>query len=72
MNVIARFEAVHDQGQPVDSYALYLRDENEQGDALAQWRCDHPDHHWLTRVGNLLATSYHVPLHDYTPHTLAA
>jgi hypothetical protein len=29
-------EAVHDQGQPVDGYALYLRYENERGDRLAQ------------------------------------
>ncbi|MGN5185509.1 hypothetical protein ACTG1J_04280 [Aeromonas veronii] len=67
-----QFEVVHDQGLQVDGYALYLRYENEQGDLLAQWLCDHPDHYWLTRVGNLLATSYHIPLHDYTPHTLAA
>ena len=67
-----QIEAVHDQSQPVDGYALYLRYENERGDALAQWLCDHLDHYWLTQVGNLLATSYHIPLHDYTPHTLAA
>ena len=63
---------VHDQGQPVNGYALYLRYENERGDALAQWLCDHPDHRWLIQFGTLLATSYHVPLHDYTTHTLAA
>ncbi|MCR3927614.1 hypothetical protein ACB295_11005 [Aeromonas caviae] len=67
-----QIEVVHDQGQPVDGYALYLRYENEQGDALAQWLCDHPDHCWLTRVGNLLATSYHIPLLDFTPYTQAA
>ncbi len=67
-----QIEVAHDQGQPVAGYALYLRYENERGDALAQWLCDHPDHYWLTQVGNLLATSYHIPLHDYTPHTLAA
>lgn len=33
-------EVVHDQGQPVSGYALYLRYENERGDALAQWLCD--------------------------------
>ncbi|WP_239497759.1 hypothetical protein [Aeromonas allosaccharophila] len=33
---IGQVEAVHDQGQPVDGYALYLRYENEQGNALAQ------------------------------------
>ena len=33
-------EVVHDQGQTVDGYALYLRYENERGDALAQWLCD--------------------------------
>ena len=65
-------EAVHDQGQPVDGYALYLRYENERCDALAQWLCDQTDHHWLTKLGTMLATSYHVPLRDYTPHTLAA
>ncbi|MDE7529120.1 MULTISPECIES: hypothetical protein [Aeromonas] len=31
-----QIEAVHDQDQPVDGYALYLRYENEQGNALAQ------------------------------------
>ncbi|MGL4922344.1 MAG: hypothetical protein ACRC4I_07005 [Aeromonas veronii] len=67
-----QIEVVHDQGQPVDGYALYLRYENERGDVLAQWLCDHPDHCWLTQFGILLATSYHIPLHDYTPHTLAA
>ena len=67
-----QIEAVHDQSQPVDGYAFYLRYENERGDTLAQWLCDHPDHYWLTQVGNLRATSYHIPLHDYTPHTLAA
>ncbi len=45
-----QIEVVHDQGQPVNGYALYLRYENERGDALAQWLCDHPDHCWLTRV----------------------
>ena len=68
-----QIEVVHDQGLPVDGYTLlYLRYENERGDALAQWLCDHPDHSWLTQFGILLATSYHIPLHDYTPHTLAA
>ena len=67
-----QIEAVHDQGQPVAGNALYLRYENERGDRLAQWLCDHPDHRWLTQFGILLATSYHIPLHDYTPHTLAA
>lgn len=65
-------EAEHDQGQPVDGYALYLRYENERCDALAQWLCAPPDHHWLTQLGTMLATSYRVPLHDYTPYTLAA
>ncbi|HBL01651.1 MAG TPA: hypothetical protein DDZ61_03355 [Aeromonas salmonicida] len=65
-------EVVHDQGQTVDGYALYLRYENERGDALAQWLCDHPDHRWLTQLGTLLATSYHIPLHNSTSHTLAA
>ena len=55
-----------------EHYALYLRYENEQGDLLAQWLCDHPDRRWLAHLGNLIATSYHIPLHDYTPHTLAA
>ncbi|WP_461607324.1 hypothetical protein [Aeromonas rivipollensis] len=67
-----QIEVVHDRGALVDGYALYLRYENERGDRLAQWLCDHPDHCWLTRVGNLLSTSYHVPLHDYIQHTLAA
>ncbi len=31
-----------------------------------------PDHRWLTQLGTLLATSYDVPLHDYTTHTLTA
>lgn len=56
----------------MDSYALYLRYENERGDTLAQWLCDHPDRYWLIQVGNLLASSYHIPLHDYTPSTLVA
>ncbi|VXA80159.1 conserved hypothetical protein [Aeromonas salmonicida] len=43
-----QIEAVHDQGQPVDGYALYLRYENERADALVQWLCDPPDHRWLT------------------------
>jgi len=67
-----QIEAVHDRDQPVDGYALYLRYENEQGNTLAQWLCDHPDHRWLTQLGTLLATSYHVPLNDYTAHPLAA
>ena len=67
-----QIEAVHGQGQPVNGYALYLRYENERGDALAQWLCDHPDHRWLTQFSTLLATSYHVPLNDYTTHPLAA
>lgn len=69
-----QIEVVNDQGQPVDGYALYLRYENERCDALAlaQSLCDHPDHRWLTQLGTMLATSYHIPLHDYTPHTLAA
>ena len=68
-----QIEVVHDQGLPVDGYTLlYLRYENERGDALAQWLCDHPDRRWLAHLGNLIATSYHIPLHDYTPHTLAA
>ncbi len=65
-------EVVHDQGQPVNSYALYLHYENERGDTLAQWLCDHPDRCCLIQVGNLLASSYHIPLHDYTPSTLVA
>ncbi|HDO1374982.1 TPA: hypothetical protein P2R00_002233 [Aeromonas veronii] len=67
-----QIEVVHDQGPPVDGYALYLRDENERGDALAQWLYDHLDHRWPSQFGTLLATSYHIPLHNYTPHTLAA
>lgn len=67
-----QIEAVHDQGQPVAGYALYLRYENERGDRLAQWLCDPPDHRWLTQFGTMLATSYYIPLHDYPPHTLAA
>jgi hypothetical protein len=67
-----QIKAVHDQGQPVAGYALYLRYENERGDRLAQWLCDHPDHCWLTQFGILLATSDYIPLHDYTPQTLAA
>ena len=67
-----QIEVVHDQGLPVDGYTLYLRYENERGDALAQWLCDHPDHRWLTQFGTLLATSYRAPLHNYTPHPLAA
>ncbi|MDM5075273.1 hypothetical protein ACTG15_17410 [Aeromonas sp. 164P] len=67
-----QIDVVHDRGSQVNGYALYLRYENERGDALAQWLCDHPDHRWLTQSGTLLATSYHVPLHDYTTHTLVA
>ncbi|MGU5784597.1 hypothetical protein ACV1DY_13820 [Aeromonas caviae] len=67
-----QIEVVHDQGQPVNGYALYLRYENERGDALEQWLCDHPDHRWLIQFGILLPTSDYIPLHDYTPHTLAA
>ncbi|MFQ2025007.1 hypothetical protein ACK355_07650 [Aeromonas veronii] len=59
-----QIEVVHDQGQPVNGYGLYLRYENERGDRLAQWLCDHPDHSWLTQFGTLLATSYHIQLHD--------
>lgn len=62
-----QIEVVHDRGTLVDDYALYLRYENERGDTLAQWLCDHPDRCWLKQVGNLLATSYHIPLHDFTP-----
>lgn len=32
-----QIEAVHDRDKPVDGYALYLRYENERGDALVQW-----------------------------------
>ncbi len=56
----------------MDGNALYLRDEHEYSDTLAEWLCDHADRSWLIQVGNLLATSYHIPLHDYTPNTLAA
>ena len=52
-----QFEVVHEQGQPVAGYVLYLRYENERGDRLAQWLCDHPDHRWLTQLGTMLATS---------------
>jgi hypothetical protein len=62
-------EVAYDQGQPVDGYALCLRSENERCDALPQWLCDHSDHHWLTQLGTLLATSSHIPMHDY-PRTL--
>ncbi|MGU5559027.1 hypothetical protein ACV1C9_18035 [Aeromonas caviae] len=31
-----QIEVVHDQGQPVNGYALYLRYENERGDALGR------------------------------------
>lgn len=67
-----QIEVVHDQGTQVDGYALYLCYENERGDTLAQWLCDHPDRCWRIPVGKLLATSYHIPLHDFTPYTLAA
>jgi hypothetical protein len=30
-----QIEVVHDQSQPVDGYALYLRYENERGDRTA-------------------------------------
>ncbi|MFM4846384.1 hypothetical protein ACEUDP_16870 [Aeromonas caviae] len=63
-------EVVHDQGQTVDGYALYLRYENERGDALAQWLCDHPDHCWLTQFGTL--TSHQLPHSAARLHTLAA
>ncbi|WP_421304652.1 hypothetical protein [Aeromonas veronii] len=63
-------EVVHDQGQTVDGYALYLRYENERGDALAQWLCDHPDHCWLTQFGTL--TSNQLPHSAARLHTLAA
>lgn len=36
-----QIEVVHDRGSQVDGYALYLRYENERGDTLAQWLCDH-------------------------------
>lgn len=31
-----QIEAVHDRGQPLEGCALYLRYENERGNALAQ------------------------------------
>ena len=65
-----QIEVVHDQGQAVDGYALYLRYENERGDALAQWLCDHPDHCWLTQFGTL--TSHQLPHSAARLHTLAA
>ncbi|MDM5087927.1 hypothetical protein OB947_03240 [Aeromonas bestiarum] len=67
-----QIEVVHAQGQLVDGYALYLRYEHERGATMAQWLCDHPNRSWLIQVENLLATSYHIPLHDFTPYTLAA
>jgi hypothetical protein len=54
-----QIDVVHDQGQPVNGYALYLRYENERGDALAQWLCDHPDHHWPNPVRH--PTSHQLP-----------
>lgn len=36
-----QIEAVHDRGSQVNGYTLYLRHENERGEALAQWLCDH-------------------------------
>ncbi|MGN5139847.1 MULTISPECIES: hypothetical protein [Aeromonas] len=53
-----QIEAVHDQSQPVDGYTLYLRYENERGDALAQWLCDHPDHRWLTQIRHALENAW--------------
>lgn len=50
----------------------YMRYENEQGNVLTQWLYNNSDHRWLTQLDTLLATSYHIPLHDYTPDTLAA
>jgi len=64
-------EVVRDQGLPISGYALYLRACNARGDALAEWLCDHPERDWLHSVGNLLATCYAIPLHDYTPQGLA-
>ncbi|WP_241496681.1 hypothetical protein [Aeromonas caviae] len=42
----------------------------ERGDALAEWLCDHPEREWLYGIGNLLATSYQIPLHDLTQQRL--
>ncbi|MBP8172954.1 hypothetical protein [Aeromonas salmonicida] len=67
-----QIEVVRDHGLRVDGYALYLRYLTERGDALAEWLCDHPDRHWLSQVGNLLATSYAIPLHDYTSEARVA
>ena len=64
-------QVVRDYGLRVDGYALYLRNQTERGDALAEWLCDHPEREWLYGIGNLLATSYHLPLHDLTPQGLA-
>jgi hypothetical protein len=58
---VVKLEVVSDHSLQVDGYALYLRYEDEQGDTLAQWLCDYPDHHWLTPRGKLLATSYSIP-----------
>ncbi len=66
-----QIQVVRDYGLRVDGYALYLRYQTEQGYALAEWLCDHPQREWLYGIGNLLATSYHLPLHDLTPQGLA-
>ncbi|MGV2705421.1 UNVERIFIED_CONTAM: hypothetical protein MT382_18725 [Aeromonas salmonicida] len=67
-----QIEVVRDHGLRVDGYTLYLRYLTERGDALAEWLCNHPDRHWLSQVGNLLATGYIIPLHDYTPEARVA
>lgn len=67
-----QIEVVRDYGLRVDGYVLYLRYLTEHGDALAEWLCDHPERNWLSQVGSLLATSYAIPMHDYTPQALAA
>lgn len=67
-----QIQVVRDYGLRVDGYTLYLRYENEKGDALAKWLYDHPDRHVLVRAGQLLATIYAIPLDDLTPEALAA
>lgn len=63
-------EVVRSDGLAIHGYALYLRALNGRGDALAEWLCDHPHREWLQEVGILLATTYAIPLYDYTPQGL--
>ncbi|EGX6956802.1 hypothetical protein JFQ85_000566 [Aeromonas hydrophila] len=65
-----QIDVVRDSRLPISGYALYLRVSNAHGEALAQWLCDDPERDSLYHLGQLLATSYAIELHDYTPQGL--